>query len=102
MWLRLNHPDAEVSPSEVSSLSSGKQGSINSSKVLAEVLVLPEPKASKKRQKEPARAKCVTDDSVLEELKAKEKEKKDREEEKKAKALKGNRRRKNGRRRKTE
>ena len=86
-WLRLNHPDAEVSPSEASSLSSGKQGSIDTAKVLAEVLVLPEPKAPKKRQKEPACAKCVTDDSVLEELKAKEKEKAAREEAKKAKAL---------------
>ena len=56
VWLRPNHPDAEVSPSEISSLSSGKQGSINSSEVLAEVLVLPEPKAfspkaPKKRQR---------------------------------------------------
>ena len=64
-------------------MSSGKQGSIDSSKVLTEVLVLPEPRAPNKRQKEPARAKCVTDDSVLE-LKAKEK---DREEAKKAKAF---------------
>ena len=67
-WLRLNHPDAEVSPSEASSLSSGKQGSVDSSKVLAEVLVLPEPRAPKRRQREPARAKCITNDSVLEEL----------------------------------
>lgn len=88
VWLKLNHPDAEVSSLETSSVSSSvKASSTDSSKVLSDVLVLPEPKSSNKKRKEPSRAKCLTNDSVLEEMKAKEKEKIEKEEEKKAKAL---------------
>ena len=38
----------DVSPSETSSLSSAKQGSVDSSKVLSDILVLPEAKVSKR------------------------------------------------------
>ena len=54
-WLKIYHPEAEVSGTssiDTSSLSSGKQGS-NSSNILSEVLVLPEPQtkpATKRKQ----------------------------------------------------
>ena len=73
-WLKIHHPEVDVSPSETSSLSSAKQGSVDS-------------KVSKKRRREPARAKCLTNDSVLDEMKSKVKEKEEKEEEKRAKAL---------------
>ena len=46
-WIKIYHPEAEVSGTssiDTSSLSPGKQGS-NSSDILYEVLVLPEPQA---------------------------------------------------------
>ena len=67
-----------MSPSETSSLLSVKQGSVDSSKVLSDILVLPEAKVSKKRPREPACAKCLTNDSVLEEMKSKVKEKEEK------------------------
>lgn len=46
-----------------------------------------EAKVSKKRRREPAHAKCLTDESVLEEMKSKVKEKEEKEKENRAKAL---------------
>lgn len=77
-------PRCRREPLETSSLSSMKQGSIDSPEVLSDILVLPEAKVSKKRRREPACAKCLTNDSVLEEMKSKVK---DKEEEKRAKAV---------------
>lgn len=64
-----------------------KQGSDDLSKHLSDILVLLEAKVSKKRRREPGRAKYLTNDSVLEEMKSKVKEKEKKEEEKRAKAL---------------
>ena len=88
-WLKIHHPEVNLSPSDTSSLSSAKQDSIDSSQVLSDILVLPHAEAtvSKKRRREPTRAKCLTDDSVLEEMKSKVKEKEEKEEEKRAKTL---------------
>ena len=110
-WLRINHPEAEVSgtfsessSSLVSGFRSSKSGcgsiqsSTNSSKskasssdVLSEVLVLsrPVPRA-KSRGKQALNSKrtvCITDDEVLEELKLKEFDKAEAEKEKEAKKL---------------
>ena len=55
--------------------------------VLSDIFVLLEAKVLKKKRRERAHAKCLTDDSVLKEMKSKVKEKEEKEEEKRAKAL---------------
>ena len=86
-WLKIHHPDVDVSPPETLSLSSAKQGSVNLSYVLSDIFVLLEAKVLKKKRRERAHAKCLTDDSVLKEMKSKVKEKEEKEEEKRAKVL---------------
>jgi len=98
-WLKINHPEAELSvASSVGTSSSSGQhhlGSVNSAKntdssdILSEVLVLPEPKEKPASKRKPALTKktlCLTEDDVLENLRKKESEKK-AEEEKKRKQL---------------
>ena len=105
-WLKITHP--MDTRSVVSSSASVKMSNSASScsDILHEMLVLPEPKqASKKKKKKGLNAKCVciTEESVLDNLKAqkaakeeekleKEKRKIEREEKKKAKALEMERR----------
>ena len=43
-WVKINHPETNVSSTEVSSVSSDHPNSTKSSEVLSEILVLPEPK----------------------------------------------------------
>ncbi len=108
-WLKINHPEAEVSStfteSSTSSLVSGEQCSrsserssessskskASSSDVLSEVLVLPRPvvraKSSRKQALNSKRTVCITEDEVLENLKLKELEKAEAQKEKEAKAL---------------
>ena len=113
-WLKINHPEAEVSESlseTSSSLVSGNHvshsskygcesihSSTNSSKsktsssdVLSDILVLPRPITRAKSRGKPAlnskRTVCITDDEILEELKLKEFEKAEAEKKKEAKQL---------------
>jgi len=77
-WLKINHPEAELSvASSVGTSSSGQHhlGSVNSAKdtdssdILSEVLVLPEPKKKPASKRKPALTKktlCLTEDDVLE------------------------------------
>ena len=96
-WLKIIHPEAELSvaASVGTSSSSGQHhlGSVNSAKdtdssdILSEVLLLPEPKEKPASKRKPALTKktvCLTEDDVLENLRKKESEKKEAEEEKKA------------------
>ena len=97
-WLKIYHPEAEVSGTssiDTSSLSSGKQGS-NSSDILSEVLVLPEPQArpaTKRKTTLTKKTVCITED-VLENMRLKEIEKKEAEEAKKMKQLERNQKKK--------
>jgi len=89
-WVKITHPEVDVSSTEVSSVSSGQLGSTKSSDVLSEILVLPEPKGKPTRKKKTITSEktvCITEDKVLEELKQHETEKKKAEEEKIAKRL---------------
>ena len=102
-WLKINHPEADVSGGTLSSSSlascskCGSQGSTgckapSSSEVLSEVLVLPcEISRPKRKGKSAINSKvtvCITDDDVLEELKFREVEKTRRKKETEAKRLK--------------
>ena len=104
-WLKITHP--MDTRSVVSSSASVKMSNSASScsDILHEMLVLPEPKQASKKKKKGLNAKCVciTEESVLDNLKAqkaakeeekleKEKRKIEREEKKKAKALEMERR----------
>ena len=84
-WLKINHPEAELSvASSVGTSSSSGQhhlGSVNSAKntdssdIFSEVLVLPEPKEKPASKRKPALTKktvCLTEDDVLENLRKKE------------------------------
>ncbi len=112
-WLKINHPEAELSSafsgSSSSSVISGDRSSKkaesstsgqsqpSSSDILSDILVLPRPVAkSKSRCKPPLNAKtvCITDDEVLEDLKSKEAEKAEAEREKEAKKLEKEQRKK--------
>ena len=100
-WLKLNHPEVDVSVA--SSSSSGKK-TAHSNKVsspsdtLSEILVLPQPQArASTRKRKPAINKktvCITDDDVLEELRVKETEKKEAEEKKRMKQIEKEQKRK--------
>ena len=107
-WLKINHPEAEVSDmfteSSMSLVSeeqrsrsksgcdSTQSSTKSSSDVLSEVLVLPRPVARAKGRGKPAlnskRTVCITDDEVLEELKSKEFEKAKAKKDKEVKKLK--------------
>ena len=100
-WLKVNHPEVAVSsPSEITSTSGSCQRSAVSSvsstaasclDSLNELLVLPEPQVAKSKRKQKQsvnnKAACITDDEVLDSLKAREAEKLEAEETKKAKQL---------------
>ena len=84
-WLKINHPELNVSGSfsdssseKFSHLSSVKSKSSScSSDILSELLVLPEAKIARKRKGGlNAKAICITESHVLEEMKTKEDEKK--------------------------
>ena len=97
-WLKIYHPEAEVSGTSSidTSLSSGKQGS-NSSDILSELLVLPEPQAKPATKRKTTLTKktvCITEDDVLENMRLKEIEKKEAEEAKKMKQLERNQKKK--------
>ena len=98
-WLKIYHPEAAVSATSIdtsSSLSSGKKSS-NSSDVLSEVLVLPQPQANPTKKKKATLTKqalCITDDDVLASMKLKDIEKKKAEEAKKMKQIEREQKRK--------
>ena len=87
-WLKINHPETDVS-----TCSTGKSPSISSSSQashssLSEILVLPQcPKPIKRKQALNAKTVCITEDAVLEELKQKAEEKAGAERQKEVKRL---------------
>ena len=91
-WVKINHPEADVSSTEVSSsVSSDHPDFIKSSQILSEILVLPESKVKEAYKKTKSitsqKTVCITEDKVLQELKQQEAEKQKAEEEKIAKKL---------------
>ena len=78
-WLNSGHPDIGKSVSPAASVLSGANTS-SSSDVLGDILVYPKPsQKSTSRKRKPAlnsQAVCITEESVLEQLRAEEGEKK--------------------------
>ena len=108
-WLKINHPTEVCSIATKSSSDSGKlllkekdssdsgKPKPSSSDAVSEILVFPSPVSRPKSKRKPAlnaRTVCITDDSVLEELKKKEVEKAEIEKEKEAKRLEKERKKK--------
>lgn len=78
-WLKINHPELNVSDVALSDSSSGQLSSERSkasSDVFSDLLVLPEGKHFKRRGGINSRVVCITESQVLEELKAKKEKKK--------------------------
>ena len=108
-WLKINHPTEVCSIATKSSSDSGKlllkekdsfdsgKPKPSSSDAVSEILVFPSPVSRPKSKRKPAlnaRTVCITDDSVLEELKKKEVEKAEIEKGKEAKRLEKERKKK--------
>ena len=110
-WLKINHPTEVCSNTTKSSsslvsgeLSIGSRASADSGKTklsgddaLSEILALPRPEPKTTSKRKPAmnaKAVCITDDTVLEDLKRKEAEKVEAEKEKEAKRIERERKKK--------
>ena len=87
-WLKINHPEvssANLPTSQTSSADSSIPKPVTAPNFLDELLALPEPKKKAKTKRKPAvnsKAVCISDEEVLEEIKAAESKKLEVEREK--------------------